>query len=146
MNSSSQPFVTSVVQSPSNHHYDHLLPKQVNGKSGGGGLPNSHRTTVNFFRSQNNASGSMIHNTSVSRDSTRGLGGGWNGGVIEEVVVSPQRATANVAEIPGLSYSQVKVSIIVLSLKLSDSLRNESNSLYYLSLSNSQDKVIARKR
>ena len=102
-------FMTT-VQSPAAHHYDHILPKSVIGGPSSSALKNNNaRTTVNFFRSVHNTSGNVFPG-SGSRDSGRGLGGGWNGVVVEEM---PQRdsSTGNrLAEIPGLKYLQVKVS------------------------------------
>jgi hypothetical protein len=73
---------------------------------------------VNFFKSsvvQNN--GSIYPSTNISRDSHRGLGGGWNGAQVlvdnsEANMTSPQRAPSgnkSITEIPALTYLQVKV-------------------------------------
>lgn len=124
-NSISGPFVTTVVTSPNNNgqHFDHILPKTVTGAHSAKGahpIANNHRTTVGFFRSVHNNSGNVFHHTSGSRDSGRGLGGGWNGGIIEEgaavSTTSPQRPERSIAEIPGLTYLQVKVSFDYLIL------------------------------
>jgi hypothetical protein len=96
---------TSTVSSPERNYNNehHGLPKTVVGP-GSVKHQNNARTTVNFFRSVHNNSGSIpFQNNTASRDSGRGLGGGWNGGVIEE---SPQKDKEGktVTDIPGLTY------------------------------------------
>jgi hypothetical protein len=101
------------MNSPS--HREPILPKTVTGATT---VKNANaRTAVNFFRSVHNNSGNVYNNhNSGSRDSGRGLGGGWNGGshIVEE---SPQRERLpsgihSNAEIPGVSYLKVKVSYL----------------------------------
>ena len=86
---------------------DTMFPKAVGSTKNANG-----RTAVNFFRSVHNNSGNVFTQNSASRDSGRGLGGGWNGGshIVEE---SPQRERGHGhhnSEMPGLTYLQVKVS------------------------------------
>lgn len=76
------PFLTSGMTSPqgvpSSKHYDHLLPKTVSGAESSHHPPSTNaRTTVNFFKSSIHQSGNPT--SGASRDSHRGLGGGWNG-------------------------------------------------------------------
>jgi hypothetical protein len=114
------PFMTSGMTSPQNipnskHHYDHILPKTLE--------PNA-RTTVNFFKSVHHQSNNPGMNANISRDSSRGLGGGWNGHhnnnnqvIVEDAstIQSPPRhpsGNRSITEIPGLTYLQVKVSTI----------------------------------
>lgn len=112
--------MTAGMNSPHvSKHYDHLLPKTVSGADSSHKAPSTNaRTTVNFFKSSIHGS-TNNHVSAASRDSHRGLGGGWNGQVIvdasENGFTSPPRAPSgnkSITEIPGLTYLQVKVSIL----------------------------------
>jgi hypothetical protein len=120
------PFLTGMTspQGPSGKHYDHILPKSLNGGGDKQSQGSNARTTVNFFKSSVNqtTAHTAYPPSGISRDSHRGLGGGWNGQVMvdnsEGNITSPQRAPSgnrSITEIPGLTYLQVKVRFYLLT-------------------------------